>query len=147
MFKEGRNNEGFTLVELLIVLAVIAALLAIVTPVAVNAVKRAKATQVASTLRNVAAAVQQYYYTEEQMATSVSALENAGYIQGNVSDYELTKSDFSTAPATSDTTVYVLYNVAITDAKQRDSIQKVWSEVNFNSDNKPYVKVEVSRYW
>ena len=145
MFK--RRNEGFTLVELLIVLAVIAALLAIVTPVAVNAVRRAKATQVASTLRNIAAAVQQYYYTEEKMATSVASLRSAKYIQGKVDDYKLSSATNTiSAPATTDTVAYVIYDVAITDPNQRNSMQNVWSEIGF-ANNKPYVKVEVSRYW
>ena len=53
-----RGKEGFTLVELLIVLAVIAALLATITPIAVGAVRKAKISKVAANLRNLAAAVQ-----------------------------------------------------------------------------------------
>ncbi|MFN3328164.1 MAG: type II secretion system protein, partial [Fervidobacterium pennivorans] len=40
-------RKGFTLIELLIVLAVIAALMSVATPLALNAVKNAKASQVA----------------------------------------------------------------------------------------------------
>ncbi|KUK89914.1 MAG: Uncharacterized protein XE05_1914 [Thermotogales bacterium 46_20] len=59
------RNRGFSLVELLIVLAVIAALIATITPVALNAIKKAKATQVAQNLKTLA-----------------SALENAAYVNG-----------------------------------------------------------------
>ena len=59
------RRKGFSLVELLIVLAVIAALIATITPVALNAIKKAKATQVAQNLKTLA-----------------SALENAAYVNG-----------------------------------------------------------------
>ncbi|PVD17031.1 MULTISPECIES: prepilin-type N-terminal cleavage/methylation domain-containing protein [unclassified Mesotoga] len=59
------RKRGFSLVELLIVLAVIAALIATITPVALNAIKKAKATQVAQNLKTLA-----------------TALENAAYVNG-----------------------------------------------------------------
>jgi general secretion pathway protein G len=63
------RKRGFSLVELLIVLAVIAALIATITPVALNAIKKSKATQVAQNLKTLA-----------------SALENAAYVNGTESD-------------------------------------------------------------
>ena len=59
------RKRGFSLVELLIVLAVIAALIATITPVALNAISKSKATQVAQNLKTLA-----------------SALENAAYVNG-----------------------------------------------------------------
>lgn len=131
-----KRKEGFTLVELLIVLAVIAALLAIVTPVAVRAVNKAKATQVASTLRNIAAAAQQYYYTEKQMPGSLDDLKNNGYIQGNTDGYSLT----SDSNANTITISYTGGGVSIAD------VQSVWDEVTGSDDN-IQVTVEVSQYW
>jgi len=131
-----KKNEGFTLVELLIVLAVIAALLAIVTPVAVNAVKRAKTTQIASTLRNIAAAAQQYYYTEQDLPDSIDDLGN--YIQGNVADYEL-----SAATGSGVSTITIVYNGG---GATVDDLRSIWNEVT-DVDGKPGVKVEVSKYW
>ena len=63
------RKRGFSLVELLIVLAVIAALIATITPVALNAIKKSKATQVAQNLKTLA-----------------SALENAAYVNGTKLD-------------------------------------------------------------
>jgi len=59
------RKRGFSLVELLIVLAVIAALIATITPVALNAIKKSKATQVSQNLKTLA-----------------SALENSAYVNG-----------------------------------------------------------------
>jgi len=64
------RKRGFSLVELLIVLAVIAALIATITPVALNAIRKSKATQVAQNLKTLA-----------------SALENAAYVNGTKSGY------------------------------------------------------------
>ena len=63
------RKKGFSLVELLIVLAVMAALIATITPVALNAIKKSKATQVAQNLKTLA-----------------SALENAAYVNGLATD-------------------------------------------------------------
>ncbi len=72
------RKRGFSLVELLIVLAVIAALIATITPVALNAISKSKATQVAQNLKTLA-----------------SAIENAAYVNGLDSNTGLIK-DVST---------------------------------------------------
>jgi len=72
------RKRGFSLVELLIVLAVIAALIATITPVALNAIRKAKATQVAQNLKTLA-----------------SALENAAYVNGT-KDGEINKAGSGT---------------------------------------------------
>ena len=64
------GKKGFSLVELLIVLAVMAALISTITPVALNAVRKAKASQVAQNLKTIA-----------------TGIENKAYIDGN---FELT---------------------------------------------------------
>lgn len=144
MFK--KKKEGFTLVELLIVLAVIAALLAIVTPVAVNAVRRAKATQVASTLRNIAAAAQQYYYTEEKIPTmddltgeSTSA-NGKKYVTGDVSDYDIV----STA---SPNVFWVIYTGTAVDPEQVSAVWEEATNTGAPASATIGVKVEVSQYW
>lgn len=82
-----RRNEGFTLVELLIVLAVIAALLATITPVALNAVKKAKATQVAQNLRNIKTAIEQYFYTEQPNLGTAATEIGSSTLFGSLTHY------------------------------------------------------------
>lgn len=53
-----RRKNGFSLVELLIVLAVIAALIAVVTPIALNAIAGAKASQVAQNVKTISSALE-----------------------------------------------------------------------------------------
>jgi general secretion pathway protein G len=59
-----RRKNGFSLVELLIVLAVIAALIAVVTPIALNAIAKAKATQVAENLKVIGGAIENSIYVD-----------------------------------------------------------------------------------
>jgi len=56
------RKRGFSLVELLIVLAVIAALIATITPVALNAIRKSQATKVAQNLKTLASAFENYVY-------------------------------------------------------------------------------------
>lgn len=65
------RKNGFSLVELLIVLAVMAALISTITPVALNAVRKAKAAQVAQNLKAI-----------------VTGIENKAYIDGSFGDLD-----------------------------------------------------------
>jgi len=85
-----KMRKGFTLIELLIVLAIIAALMAVVTPIALNAVRKAKATQVAENIRNIKAAVESYVniqQDEDLTDLSVASLVNTGYLNSSPGDY------------------------------------------------------------
>ena len=76
-------RKGFTLVELLIVLAVIAALMAVATPLALNAVKNAKASQVAQNFANIKTAFENYFNTEkpaDPTKVTIDNLKTAGYL-------------------------------------------------------------------
>ena len=68
------RKRGFSLVELLIVLAVIAALIATITPVAMNAIKKSKATQVAQNLKTLASSFENYLYVNSEAPKDLSNL-------------------------------------------------------------------------
>jgi len=57
------NKKGFTLVEMLVVIAIIAVLVAIIVPTVSNSTKKAKAAADAANLRSVAAEVEVYCLT------------------------------------------------------------------------------------
>jgi len=83
------RKKGFSLVELLIVLAVMAALIATITPVALNAIQKSKATQVAQNLKTLA-----------------SAFENKAYVDGADETASLTKLSSISRDVSGD---YILY--------------------------------------
>jgi general secretion pathway protein G len=64
-------SKGFSLVELLIVLAVIAALIAVVTPLSLNAMRRATAVRIAYNMKALSKAMDQHFYLG-----GISSLEN-----------------------------------------------------------------------
>ncbi|ANQ53769.1 type II secretion system protein [Thermosipho sp. 1070] len=93
-------KKGFTLVELLIVLAVIAALLSVATPLALNAVKSAKASQVAQNFKAIKSAVENWFNTETPNDTDISGLtleklENA-YLSNVPGSFNLTAQNSGT---------------------------------------------------
>ena len=97
------RRKGFSLVELLIVLAVIAALIATITPVALNAIKKAKATQVAQNLKTLASALENAAYVngvEDGFVNDIADLKDLGRdIDGKVynvyyEEYSATKGEF-----------------------------------------------------
>jgi len=143
-----RRNEGFTLVELLIVLAVIAALLATITPVALNAVKKAKASQVAQNLRNIRTAIEQYFYTEQtDLRTTVTEEDLFASLTGYLSEqpdstkYKATISKFEGGEAHA-TIAYVGHDVDINMVN--DSYPEA---VPDSTNNEVYVTFTIAQYW
>ncbi len=100
-----KRREGFTLVELLIVMAVIAALMGALVPVAINAINHAKATRVAENLRSILSTAQQYVYSEHKIP-AISTIQNQLTGTWNTSDYAIYYSEGSkgTDPSSSDYT-------------------------------------------
>lgn len=141
-----RRNEGFTLVELLIVLAVIAALLATITPVALNAVKKAKASQVAQNLRNIKTAIEQYVYTEQpDLSTNVTqdtlfaSLTNYLSELPDTTKYRATVTKFDDGVADA-SVAYVEGDVAT------DMVIDSYPEATFTGDI-VYVEFQIAKYW
>jgi len=89
-----KKREGFTLVELLIVMAVIAALMGALVPVALSAISHANATRVAENLQSLVTQVQQYAYSNHTIP-STSDLANS-VSGGNLGDYAIYNTSAST---------------------------------------------------
>ncbi|MCX7813774.1 MAG: type II secretion system GspH family protein [Pseudothermotoga sp.] len=133
--------RGFTLIELLIVLAVIAALLAIVTPIALNAVRQANLTRIASTMRNIRAAAESYIYTERPATpTSVTLqeLHNKGYINQIPEDFTLTFTPWTNNEATG--TVYYSQSIDAT------ALKVIYPDAQ-PSGTGAKVEFRVAKYW
>jgi len=71
-----KRRSGFTLIEMMIVLAIIAALSAILTPMGMNALNRARATQYVADFRNIRTANEMYAFdNNNQWADSLATLD------------------------------------------------------------------------
>ncbi len=93
-----RRKNGFSLVELLIVLAVIAALIAVVTPIALNAIAKAKATQVAENLKTIGGAIENSIYVDGMSGiTTGSDLTLSNFVKDVQSGYTAQVNTTATA--------------------------------------------------
>ena len=69
-----QRKEGFSLVELMIVLAVIAALISRITPIAINAVRKAEALQVAMNFRVLALSMESSLILNRSVPDNINEL-------------------------------------------------------------------------
>ncbi len=152
-----KRKEGFTLVELLIVMAVIAALMGALVPVALNAVRQANATRIAENLRAIQTAVQNYVYSERPAETpTLSDLKNSRYLSGNVNttDYDIyykTSSGWNddAQSFTGVATAVVVYKTS--DTNLQKAVHKAWPAAtkitDINSGNSIGATVTIAKYW
>jgi len=74
-----RSGRGFTLIELIVTLAIIAVLAAALVPLAKNSVKREKEIELARALRTLREAIDQYKKMADEKAIEVDAEDSMGY--------------------------------------------------------------------
>lgn len=74
MINSRKKQKGFTLVELLIVVAIIAVLAAVVTPVALNSIAQSKATAIIAEARSIQTADLTYYVSNDSYAAKIEDL-------------------------------------------------------------------------
>lgn len=132
--------RGFTLIELLIVLAVIAALLAIITPIALNAVAQAKATQVASNLRNIKLAVESYVNVEKQASATIANLVQNNYLPATPTNYYV----IVPATLTSIMDFVVGYSGGDVDINR---VRNVYPDVEASGTTDIIVRFKVAKWW
>lgn len=132
-----KRRSGFTLIELMIVLAIVAALAAILTPMGLNALNRAQATQYIADIRNIKSAQQMYYFDKRVTADISTATPNAleGYLDVN----ELTVGgiDVYTAAASENE---VTVTAVVTSEGVKEQFELAWKDrsatVDYTQDDK-----------
>ncbi len=137
-------RKGFTLVELLIVLAVIAALMSVATPLALNAVKNAKASQVAQNFRNTKTAFENYFNTEKPANPTTVTLDNlktAGYLSNVPTNFSIAVTGGTGG----------VYNVTITYTGKDVDADKVrangLTEIATNTNQDLTLTFSVQKWW
>ncbi len=132
--------KGFTLIELLIVLAVIAALMAIVTPIAMNAVAQAKATQVASNMRNIKSAIESYVNIERPTnlaSLTVNDLVSSGYLSSNPG------TEYTIAGSAWDTSGSATVTISFTGAVDTNKLRNIYPEITTNKQ----LNLTLRKWW
>ncbi|OAA29708.1 hypothetical protein AT15_01315 [Kosmotoga arenicorallina S304] len=110
-------KKGFSLVELLIVLTVLAALISSVTIFAMNAIRKAKATQISQNLKIIANSVESKLYLEG--LDHLSEVSNLSYYGKNIGDnYKL----YLVTKPSGEIMVNAVYNALDVDAELLEEI-------------------------
>lgn len=135
--------RGFTLVELLIVLAVIAALLSIVTPIALNAVAQAKAVQVAANFRNIRSAVETYFYTNQATAlnNATTTLVSKGYLTNWPAGFDIKGGSVSF-----DSNATATFTITYEGGVDLDRLKSILNEVKKDGD-KLTLEATIVKWW
>lgn len=81
-----KKQLGLTLVELMVVVAVLAVLASIAYPLFTNQVQKARRADAKIALQNIALAQERYYTINGEYAGTLSSLQVSAPIQGGVSD-------------------------------------------------------------
>jgi general secretion pathway protein G len=96
-----RSQQGFTLVELMIVMFIISILLAIAVPSYISSVRHAKEAALREDLRTMRSAIDSYTVDKQKAPQSLDDLVQAGYLKSMPVDPFTQRSD-TWVPATSD---------------------------------------------
>lgn len=96
------DQRGFTLVELMVVMAIIAVLLAVAVPSFVSAIRSAREAALREDLHTMRDAIEQYTEDKEAAPQSLDDLVQAGYLKSLPID-PMTHSNTTWVPEQSDT--------------------------------------------
>jgi prepilin-type N-terminal cleavage/methylation domain-containing protein len=81
LFRKNKNQKGFTLIEILIVVVIVAILAAISVPIYIEYVKSARASDAKTTINAIWQAAQIYYQDKGEWPQTVDDLQNQSYVR------------------------------------------------------------------
>jgi type IV pilus assembly protein PilA len=80
LFRNNKNQKGFTLIEILIVVVIVAILAAISVPIYIEYVKSARASDAKTTINAIWQAAQIYYQDKGDWPSTIEELTNERYV-------------------------------------------------------------------
>ena len=80
MKKTTKNNNGFTMIEIMVVVVIIAILAAFAVPIYIDYVKSARAAEAKSVMSSISNAADMYFQTTGTIPTSVEDMVTAGQL-------------------------------------------------------------------
>jgi general secretion pathway protein G len=95
---EARRDRGFTLIELMVVVAIIGILVSMAVPTYRNIIERAKETALRQNLATIRDVIDQYYADKGKYPDSLESLVSDGYLRHMPLDPVTGKADWVTVP-------------------------------------------------
>jgi len=118
------------MIEMLIVIAVIAAILSVVASISINSIEQARATTVAGNLRAVESALSSMLYTDRETCSNVDVLYERGYI-----NVPLESSDYLIDMSKEENGIIVNSTITFTDYVSKYRIQRILPELITSGDS------------
>lgn len=143
MKKEIRNNKGFSLVELIVVIAIMAVLVGVLAPQFIKYVEKSRQATDIQTADNVATALKTYYSDKEgltsdvtvDLTTTAANSSNPAMIDAGLKDAKLKSSNWGKISVTYKTDGVIEYSITGATAK-------CYYEVKAGDKSQITVKVE-----
>ncbi|GAB6190171.1 hypothetical protein JCM30566_19140 [Marinitoga arctica] len=134
-----KNKEGFSLYEVLIVLAVIAILGTFAVPMVNNVITKAKMTKIINDMKVLENSIIQYYYNEDSIPTDISALIANNYLENSLDNINFNVNS---------NVVYVFYNTTIDKADDLENLDSTlkWSSSNSDFSTLADIPSETEKY-
>ena len=133
-------KHAFTIIELLIVLAVIAALISALVPIGIRAINEAKTLTVANNLYQISTAIMQHFYLNHEIVSNISDLNSYFGDQSKLlNKYALSRTNSSTL-----TTINIWYTGGDITAS---NVQKYSPSIVATQNNVPMIRVMLLKYW
>lgn len=134
-----KHKEGFSLYEVLIVLAVIAILGTFAVPMVNNVILKAKMTKIINDMKVLENSIIQYYYDEDTIPNDISALIASNYLENSVDNINF---------STNSNVVYVYYENAVDKADDLENLDGTlkWSASNSDFSTLADTPSETQKY-
>jgi len=116
-----KRKSGFSLYEVLIVLAVIAVLGTFAVPMVTNVVSKAKMTKIVNDMKVLETSIIQYYYNENDIPADINSLITNNYLENSVDNINF---------STNSNVVYVYYDSSVEKA---DDLEKLDTTLKWSS--------------
>ena len=104
-----KNNQGFSLIELMIVVAIVGVLAAIAIPAYHNHILRSRQAEAAQTLLQIKTSQERYYALEDEYASSIKSLDGFSSAIAGTPDYYFDKGNATDS--------YYRFSVALTNTE------------------------------
>ncbi|MCD6443010.1 MAG: prepilin-type N-terminal cleavage/methylation domain-containing protein [Thermotogae bacterium] len=143
-------GSGFTIIELMVVVGIIASILVYIIPVAYRSIEKTRITNMALNMRNVVKAVEDYIYTEGSKMSKASETDlkwldlnfllEKRYLSSTPDGVEIDWEDSNISDGDA------ILKVKCTAGIEAEKLKNIWNEIE-DENGTPVVYKKLAEYW